>query len=98
LRIKSTFLLCIFVAFLAAPTLITFTNTDADFSTYFSLNEEEHKDGPKVDGNKEIDLENKKPLATFTFSEEQTLSNFSYIESWKTLHSETVSPPPEQAS
>lgn len=85
------------MAFIAAPTLITYSNPTTDVSTYFSLNEEEHKDGPKVDGSKEIAFD-KKPATAFIFSEENPSANFGYIENWQIFHCETVSPPPEYNS
>jgi cell division protein FtsL len=96
LRIKSTILLILFVAFIAAPSVVTFYNHDADVSVFYSMNEEENQNGFEIESEKEVQFE-EQSLTDFTriFQKKKTASNFGYLMNFLNWHSETISPPPD---
>lgn len=84
----------LFVAFIATPSIVTLCNHDADVSIFYSMNEEENKNGIEIE--KEIKFE-EHSLIDFSgilFGEKST-SNYGYLMNFSDWHSETISPPPE---
>ncbi|MFC7356061.1 hypothetical protein ACFQO1_00050 [Jejudonia soesokkakensis] len=94
MRIKSTLLLLIFVAFIAAPSVVALYNHDADVSIFYSMNEEENKNGLEIE--KEITFEEHSLIDTsgILFGK-RTTSNFGYLMNFSDWDLETISPPPE---
>lgn len=66
LRLTSIFLLIIFTSFLVTPAIISISGNQNDYSTFFSMNEEESS--------------NKMPKSNFVFDTEKIQSNFESLE------------------
>jgi len=97
LKIKAVFLLVMFVAFLATPAIITFSNRDADISTYFSLTEEENQ----VKLNQPVYVlkieKNHFGIAAIQFLRKIRLDGFRYVNNYNEVHLDITSPPPRLA-
>lgn len=97
MKIKSALLLILFVAFLAAPTIITITTKDADVSNFFSLNEEENHvktQQPIFEFQIQKDLSS---IATIQFLKQKNIAGYHDINHYNNVFLEISSPPPKPA-
>lgn len=97
MKIKSALLLILFVAFLAAPAIITISNKDADVSNFFSLNEEENHvktQHPIFELKVQKDLSS---INAIQFLKQKNNIGFPYINHYNNVFPEISSPPPKQA-
>ncbi|WP_347373565.1 hypothetical protein [Aequorivita sp. Q41] len=97
MRLSSIFLLIVFTSFLVTPAIITISGNQADVSTFFSMNEEENSVKlPKLVSEYQVnDL--KSSLAAIQFLKQQKNNFQYYLNNYKMVFLDVVSPPPKLA-
>ena len=97
MRLTSLFLLIIFASFLVTPAVIGICGHQADISTYFSMNEEENSaKSPKVISEYQFN-EHKSSLVSIQFLKKQKTKFNYYLNNYKIVFLDVVSPPPKVA-
>jgi len=95
LRLTSIFLLIVFTSFLVAPAVISICGHQADISSYFSMNEEENSVKlPKLMTEYHAN-DSKSSLATIQFLKKQKNFYQYYLNNYKMVFLDVVSPPPK---
>ena len=84
--------LFLFLSFLAAPTIVSFIQDDADMSMVYSLTEEEiHKEIKEVKAHNSFEFE----LAFFAVAKRSTLIKSENLQRHDNVFGDIFSPPPE---
>ena len=97
MRLTSIFLLIVFTSFLVTPAVISICGEQADISSYFSMNEEENSlKLPKLMSEYHAN-DSKSSLATILLLKKQKDKFQYYLNNYKMVFLEVVSPPPKQA-
>jgi hypothetical protein len=97
LRLISIFLLIVFTSFLVTPAVISIYGHQVDMSTYFSMNEEENSVKlPKLMTEYHTN-DSKSGLTTIQFLKKQKKSYQYYLNNYKMVFLDVVSPPPKLA-
>ncbi|PHR13806.1 MAG: hypothetical protein COA40_04585 [Aequorivita sp.] len=97
LRLTSVLLLLIFTSFLVTPAIISLSGNQADVSTFFSMNEEENSIKlPKLMVEYQIN-DSKSSLSAIQFLKKQKNLFQHYLNNYKMVFLEVVSPPPKIA-
>jgi len=99
MKIFAYFFISVFVAFLAAPTVVTLIERDADVSYVFSMAEEEENHKGEKEGGSNINWKVvPKNFNDFAFFDQKTFSfNFFYLLGSSSVYNKLISPPPELA-
>lgn len=96
MKIKSLFLLILFVSFLGTPTVVTYLNKNVDVSMAFTASEEENSVKNQIVF--EYTIQDSDPDSIrIHFSHGQAALNHSYKNGATTVVLEVLSPPPKQA-
>ena len=94
-RVISIWFSVIFVAFLAAPTIITLVDDSIDISVFYASTEEEEKGHEKNKDFEKIFIEN--PKIESTLVQIEIKDDLAYIsKKYPKPHLNLISPPPEQ--
>ena len=97
MRLISIFLLIVFTSFLVTPAVISICGEQADISSYFSMNEEENSlKLPKLMSEYHVNVSNSS-LATILLLKKQKDKFQYYLNNYKMVFLEVVSPPPKLA-
>ncbi len=96
MRMIATFLIALFLAFIAGPTVVTYFNQDADISMAYTANEEENSSKNQIVF-EFIIQDNHKKSESCHFLQEQSAFNHFYKEGYGQFILEVLSPPPRQA-
>ena len=97
MRLTSIILLFIFTSFLVTPAIISISGSQADISTYFSMNEEENSVKlPKLISEFQL-CDSKSGLATIQILKKQKNTFQYYQNNYKVVFLDVVSPPPKLA-
>ena len=97
MRLTSILLLIVFTSFLVTPAIISLSGNQADVSTFFSMNEEENSlKLPKLISEFHVN-DSKSSLATILFLKKQKGTFQYYINNYKVVFLDVISPPPKMA-
>ncbi len=97
MRFISIFLLIVFASFLVTPAVIGICGHQADVSTFFSMNEEENSaKSPKVISEFHFN-DSKSSLVSIQFLKKQKTKFQYYLNNYKMVFLDVVSPPPKLA-
>lgn len=97
LRLTSIFLLIVFTTFLVTPAVISIAGHQADVSSYFSMNEEENSlKLPKLISEYQVN-DSKSSLTAIQFLKKQKNNFQYYLNNYKMVFLDVVSPPPKIA-
>lgn len=90
-------MLLVFTSFLVTPAIISLSGHQADVSSYFSMNEEENSIKlPKLMAEYQMN-DSKSGLTTIQFLKKQKSLFHHYLNNYKMVFLEVVSPPPKVA-
>ncbi|MDP2686829.1 MAG: hypothetical protein Q8O62_06380 [Aequorivita sp.] len=97
MRLTSIFLLIVFTSFLVTPAVISISGHQVDISSYFSMNEEENSvKVPKLMSEFHAN-DSKSSLAAIQFLKKQKNKFQYYLNNYKMVFLDVVSPPPKLA-
>lgn len=96
MKIKSLFLLILFVTFLGTPTLITYLDESVDISMAFTASEEENSVKNQIVFEYNIQDSNSGSISIH-FLQEQAAFNHFYKDGANLIVLDVLSPPPKQA-
>lgn len=97
MRLTSIFLLIVFTSFLVTPAVISISGHQVDISSYFSMNEEENSvKVPKLMSEFQVN-DSKSNLAAIQFLKKQKNKFQYYLNNYKIVFLDVVSPPPKLA-
>ncbi|OMP32064.1 hypothetical protein [Mangrovimonas sp. DI 80] len=88
------FFLSVFVAFIAAPTVVAVLDNDFDMTAFFSVNEEEEKSVEKIKDNEIKFFEFDKNELVFDVSKEKRITVLP-VKHYSKKFFKIISPPPE---
>lgn len=96
MKIKSFFLLILFLSFLATPTIVTYLNQSVDVSMAFTANEEENSAKNQIVFEFNIQDSNSESISIHFLQEQAALNHF-YKDGAKLVVLDVLSPPPKVA-
>lgn len=96
MKMVTSFLLILFLTFLAIPTVVTFVDEKVDISMAFTANEEENTSKNQIVFEFTLQDSNHHTISIH-FLQEQSVLNPSYKEGYRLVFLDVLSPPPRQA-